>query len=234
MLYSIIIPTFNESQNIAKTINHIREISKNFEIEIIVSDAESSDNTLEIARNLGALVFISSKKGRSGQMNFGVKQASGGLYYFVHADCLPNKDCFNEIEKALKSGLDCGTFTSKFDSNKLLLKLNEWFTRFNYLCFRGGDQTIFVTKCLWGKIGSYNADMLIMEDYDFLRRLYQFGKFKLIQKPTLISARKFKSNSYLKVQYSYYKIFKMYKNGSSQNEMIAKYKKLLDYRDNSF
>lgn len=234
MLYSIIIPTFNESQNIAKTINHIREISKNFEIEIIVSDAESSDNTLEIARNLGAKIFISDKKGRSGQMNFGVKQASGDLYYFVHADCLPNKDCFVEIEKALKSGFDCGTFTSKFDSNNLLLKFNEWFTKFNYLYFRGGDQTIFVTKSLWKKIGTFDSKMLIMEDYDFLKRLYKFGKFKLIQKPTLISARKFKSNSYLKVQYSYYKIFEMYTNGASQQQMIETYEKILDYRDNSF
>ncbi len=234
MLYSIIIPTFNESQNIAKTIKHIQKIGFGYDFEIIVSDAESSDNTIEIAKNSGAKVFISDKKGRSGQMNYGVKQAVGDIYYFVHADCLPNSVCFLEIEKALKNGFDCGSFTTKFDSNKLILKFNSFFTRFNYLYFRGGDQTIFITKKLWSIIGTYNSEMLIMEDYDFLNRLYRFGKFKLIQKPTLVSSRKFDNNSYFKVQIAFLKIVKMFKKNASQPEMIATYNKMLNNRKNSF
>lgn len=234
MLFSIIIPTFNESLNISRTINHLKKIGFGIEFEIIISDAGSQDNTLEIAKKLGARVYISDKKGRSGQMNFGVTKANGEVYYFVHADCLPNKDCFLEIEKALKKGFDCGTFLTKFDSRKFIFKINEWCTKINYLYFRGGDQTIFITKSLWKKVGTYNSEMFIMEDYDFLKRLYQFGKFKLIQKPTLVSARKFEKNSYFKVQKAFYKIIRMYKNGYNQEAMISTYNKMLDYRVNSF
>ncbi len=234
MRYSIIIPTFNESQNIAKTINHIKKISNGIDIEIIISDAESEDNTLEIAKSLGANTFVSDAKGRSGQMNFGATKANGEIFYFVHADCLPHENCFVEIDSALKNGFDCGTFLTKFDTKRWIFKINEFCTKFNYLFFRGGDQTIFVTKSLWERVGTYNPEMLIMEDYDFLKRLYQFGKFKLIQKPTLVSARKFEENSYLRVQLANLKIVSMYKKGASQIEMTQTYKSMLNYRKNSF
>jgi len=51
-----------------------------------------------------------------------------------------------------------------------------------------------------------------------------------MQKGTLISARKYKTNSWLSVQKANYKIVKMYKRGTCQQEMVKKYKELLNYR----
>jgi hypothetical protein len=64
-------------------------------------------------------------------------------------------------------------FRTQFDSSSFLLKINA-FTRFNYLFFRGGDQGIFVTKALWDEIG-YKEEMFIMEDYDYIARLWKQG-----------------------------------------------------------
>lgn len=234
MFISIIIPTFNEVEMIGKTINHIQNCMSNNDFEIIVSDAGSSDNTVEIAKNNNVIVLNSPVKGRSGQMNHGVAAAIGDIYYFVHADSLPNPTFYSDIKNAINSNYDSGTFLTQFDSTKKILRINEFFTKFNFLFFRGGDQSIFVTKDLWNTIGPYKEEMLIMEDYDFLKRIYDKGKFKLIQKPTLVSARKYDNNSWLSVQLANLKVVKMYKKGNSQLSMIEIYNQTLNYRKNAF
>ena len=234
MIVSIIIPTYNEASVIKKTIEFLHSNLVDKHYEIIISDAGSTDETLTIASQLGVTTVHSKVKGRAGQMNFGVKNAKGSVFLFLHADCLPTPSFYTDIENSIHEKYDCGSFRTQFDSDSFLLKINSFFTRFNYLFFRGGDQGIFITKTLWEKIGEFREEMLIMEDYDYIARLWSEGNFKLIPKATLISARKYKQNSWLTVQLANLKIVNMYKNGASQRDMIAKYKELLTYRKNAF
>ena len=234
MFLSIILPTYNEEQNIGLIISHLQRNLKPNSYEIIVSDAGSTDNTINRAKKQGATVLLSPVKGRAGQMNYGVQHAKGNIFYFVHADSLPNSNFQQDIINSINNGFDCGSFWTRFDNESVLLKINAFFTRFNYLFFRGGDQSIFVTKALWDKVGTYNENMLIMEDYDFLKRIWKVGKFKLISNATLISARKYDENSWLSVQLANLKIVRMYKKGASQQDMIASYKQMLKYRKNAF
>jgi hypothetical protein len=69
-----------------------------------------------------------------------------------------------------------------------------------------------------------------MEDYDIVTRARQFGKYKIFKKAALISARKYETNSWFKVQNANRTIVKMYKNGASQQDMVNKYKEMLVYR----
>lgn len=234
MVISIIIPTYNESLIIENTILHLQKIIPPSNCEIIISDGGSTDDTLQIAEKLGVVAVLSPVKGRAGQMNFGVQKASGEMYFFLHADSLPSTDCYISLQKAFAQGYNCGSFRTKFDSDSFLLKVNAFFTRFNYLFFRGGDQGIFVTKALWERVGSYKEQMFIMEDYDFIARIWEQGKFKLIPKATMVSARKYTDNTWLTVQLANLKIVRMYKKGASQTDMVTTYKHLLNYRKNAF
>ncbi len=234
MFLSIIIPTFNEEVNIALLITYLQQNATSNQYEIIVSDAESNDKTLEVAKKFGAVCAISDKKGRAAQMNFGTSIAKGDVFYFVHADNFPPPTFYSDIENAILNQYNCGSFRFRFDSNRFILKINSFFTRFNYLYFRGGDQTIFVTKDLFKKVGKFNAEMLIMEDYDFLKRIFKTGKFKLVPKETIVSSRKYDKNTWLQVQLANLKIVKMYNNGASQNDMVTMYGKMLNYRKNAF
>ncbi len=87
-----------------------------------------------------------------------------------------------------------------------------------------------MTKKLFTKIGGYNNNMMIMEDYDIVQRGKKIGKYKIIQKDVLVSARKYDNNSWLKVQLANRTIVNMYKNEATQNDMVKKYKELLNYR----
>lgn len=232
MKLSIIIPTYNEEHNIADTIKHLQQGNK--DVEIIVSDGGSDDDTVVTAKRLGVIVTTSPTKGRAGQMNHGVSIAQGDIYYFVHADTRPPKSYYKDIEHALSKGYNCGSYRFKFDSNKFMLKVNAFFTRFNYLFFRGGDQSIFVSKELFEQVGNFKENMLIMEDYDFLERIWKHGKFKLIPKSTIVSSRKYDKNTWLEVQLANLKVVRMYRNGASQQEMIHTYKTMLNYRSSAF
>ena len=234
MKISIIIPTYNEAENIEKIISYLLLIKQKNFIEIIVADGGSTDDTIKIAQKKGVIATLSNIKGRAGQMNHGVNFATGDVLYFIHADSRPPLTYFTDIEEAISRGYNCGCYRSQFDSNNFLLKINAFFTRLNVLFCRGGDQTIFVTRALFEKVGPYKNEMLIMEDYDFLARIRKQGRFKLFNKATVFSARKYDENSWLKVQKANFKIVQMYKNGRSQQEMLDTYKRMLNYRKNAF
>ncbi len=72
--------------------------------------------------------------------------------------------------------------------------------------------------------------MRIMEDYEIVIRGKAKARYKIMQKDVLVSARKYDTNSWYKVQIANYTIVQLYKKGASQDEMVFRYKELLDYR----
>ncbi len=229
MKVSIIIPTLNEAENISRLVKRLFEYGGAHAHEVIVVDGGSTDDTCELAKASGARV-LRSPKGRSIQMNYGVDHSTGDILYFVHGDTLPPSTYMEDIFQALKEGYESGIFRFKFDSDRWILKINSWFTRFDQLWCRGGDQSIFVTRSAFEDLGGYDKDHIIMEEYDFMIRLRKKYPFKIIQKDTLVSARKYDNNSYLSVQIANFVVFNMYRLGYSQEKIIRMYCRLLNYR----
>ena len=230
MNLSIVIPTLNEAEHIEKLVCRLQNCSCPETHEVIVVDAGSNDNTQELARKAGARVFLSPKKGRAPQMNFGAKHCKENLFYFVHADSLPPKDYCLHIEKSIQEGAEIGGFRFKFDSDKKLLIFNNWTTQFNKIFVRGGDQTMFIHKKLFEELNGFDENFRIMEEYDLIERAQKKTPYTIIQKSVLVSARKYDTNSWLRVQFANFVVFSMYRIGCSQDRLVNTYKRLLDYR----
>jgi glycosyltransferase involved in cell wall biosynthesis len=81
-LLSVVIITFNEEQNIARCINSVKCLAD----EIIVLDSYSTDNTPEIARELGAFVYQEKFRGYIGQKNLAMRFASNDYILSLDAD----------------------------------------------------------------------------------------------------------------------------------------------------
>lgn len=145
-MISIIIPTYNETDQIGKTISRINVAKGEYEAEIIVVDGGSIDDTIAIAKQFGATVVKSERKGRAAQMNKGASVAKYDILYFLHADSIPPNDFTSQILKGYEKGAACGCFRLAFDHDHWFLKANAWFTRFNVNAVRFGDQSLFVTK----------------------------------------------------------------------------------------
>lgn len=230
MNISIIIPTLNEADNIEKLVRYLMVNGGNSLVEIIVVDGGSADNTVDLARAAGALVFQVSKPGRALQMNYGAERALGKVLYFLHADTLPPASFVQDIQKALQQNYPIGCFRFRFDSNRMILKLNAWFTRFDRLWCRGGDQSLYLLRDIYQELEGFCDEHIIMEEFDFIERAKKKYPFHIIPKDVLVSARKYETNSYLRVQFANFTAFNMYRLGFSQKRIYETYRKLLDYR----
>ncbi len=188
MKISVIIPALNEAKNIFRSLDSI--VRQQGEFEVIVVDGCSGDGTADIARR-HARVIKSEERGRAVQMNVGAHHASGEVLVFLHADsCLP-LNALSMVRSALAdSRILGGTFTLRFDSQKSLLRLFAFFTRFKFRLFHYGDQGIFVRRVIFEELGGFKQ-LPIMEDVDFLRRLRRRGRVTLIKQPVTTSARRF-------------------------------------------
>jgi glycosyltransferase involved in cell wall biosynthesis len=82
---SVIIPAYNEAENIGNIIMKIRELYPDF--EIIVVDDGSQDNTSEVASNAGALVFRHPYNiGNGAAVKSGIRIASGDIIVLMDGD----------------------------------------------------------------------------------------------------------------------------------------------------
>ena len=227
MYLSVIIPTFNEAENLKKLLPFLIQNTPNTNFEIIVSDGGSTDDSIAVAKSFGVTTLQSPRKGRAAQMNYGVEFAKGDVLEFIHADTLPPKNFYEEVKTAINENYPCGCFTYCFDSSRFLLKVTAYFTNFNFLWSRGGDQAIFITKPIFEEFNGYRDDFLIMEEYDLLQKMQAKYPFKVIKNNAIVSARKYDTNSYLRVQIANLLVFNMYRFGYSQEAMVRTYSKLL-------
>lgn len=226
-MLSIIIPTYNEADQISTTIHAVRAADTEKNSELIIVDGGSSDHTVEIAKSLNVKVIESDKKGRAAQMNAGAMAASYPYLYFLHADSIPPEAFSTKIAEAFKYNIKSGCFRLKFDHHHWFLQANAWFTRFNVNAIRFGDQSLFVTKEVFLNAGGFKEELTIMEDQEIISRLRQHGKFKVLNNYVTTSARKYLDNGVYKMQGIFFIIWSMYYLGYSQSKMINIYKKMI-------
>lgn len=234
MTLSIIIPTYNEAATIGRLVRYLKDNSTSAVVDILVCDGGSEDDTLHEATSAGARALVSPHKGRAGQMNYGASRATGDVLYFLHADCFPPRTFVADIAAALADGYDLGRYYTRFDSPKAILKLNAWFTRFDFFICMGGDQTLFIRRSLFEACGGFRADMKIMEEYEFCQRARAKGRYRIMKGAALISARKYDTNTWWQVQRANATVVRLYKRGASQQTLVETYRRLLSYRRNSF
>ena len=186
---SVIIPTLNEAGTIKETLIHLQ---KTKELEIVVVDGGSRDNTVELVRSLGTRV-LSTEPSKAVQMNTGAAQSTGDVLLFLHADTrLP--DNFNaEVMAAVNQKDFCaGAFSLGIDSNvwglRIIERVANWRSRFFQMPY--GDQALFVCRDLFNEIGGF-PKFPIMEDFELVRRLRRRGKISILPVSVHTSPRRY-------------------------------------------
>ena len=115
------------AKNAQGTLAHCLK-SLSFCSEVIVVDDNSTDNTVVIAKKLGAKVFYRDLDDDfSAQRNFGLKKVRNEWVLFIDADERVSKDLKKEISKALSDVNFNGYFLRRYEvwlGKKL--KYGEW------------------------------------------------------------------------------------------------------------
>ena len=230
MKLSVIIPTCNEADNIARLVQELRRHGPADVVEVLVVDAHSPDGTAAAARQAGATVLAAPVPGRAAQMNYGAQHATGDVLYFVHADVGIHPGYVAAIRAAVHQGYEAGCYRFRFDSPHPLLRLNSYGTRFPGLMSRGGDQTLFVTRALFARLGGFDERFVIMEDFDIIQRIRAVARFQILPHDVVVSARKYETNGWLRVQVANLTAFALFFLKVSPGRIARTYKTMLNYR----
>jgi dolichol-phosphate mannosyltransferase len=138
---SIILPTYNESENLKKLVPEIQQKFPNS--EIIVVDDNSPDGTAEVAQTLGARVILrKNKEGIGAALKEGYSSASNEILVSMDADCsIHVEDIDRLIEKLDTCDLVIGSKYSKGSrakgfSSKRQKILSYWGNKFFIIIFQ--------------------------------------------------------------------------------------------------
>ena len=102
---SVVIPTLNEEKNIGKVIHGIRKNLRCKRCEILVVDGRSSDNTVSVAKKLGARV-IYDNKGKGSALRKGFRSAKGNIIVSMDADLSNEPKELNLLVESIRIGYD--------------------------------------------------------------------------------------------------------------------------------
>lgn len=112
---SIIVPVYNMGDKIEKCVNSLR--NQTYEnIEIILIDDGSKDNSLKICNNIASSddrikVFHTENRGSGPARNYGIEKSTGKYLYFPDADdCIEPYAISHLVEKMTDSGCDLIVF----------------------------------------------------------------------------------------------------------------------------
>lgn len=227
MKISVIIPTLNESARIGRLIRYLHQHGGSHLLEVIIVDGGSHDDTMELASNEGARVFMSEVSNRGSQMNIGAKRANGSILYFLHADALPPANYAEEILNYVAKGNHLGCYRLRFNSPHFLLRINGWYTRFNGKLSGGGDQSLFILKNVFESLDGFDEYRAIMEDFHFVRKAKRNYRFCVMKGEILVSARKYENNGYFRVNISNAAVVILNRLGVPPGILAKLYKKML-------
>lgn len=187
-LLSVIIPTLNESRNLAATLGPLQGER---DCEILVVDGCSSDGTVRFAREHGCRV-IQSGPGRAGQMNMGAREAGGDILLFLHGDTILPENFSKPIRQAMAAeGVAGGAFSLAIASSRPSLRFIARMAnlRSRYLVLPYGDQALFTSTDIFRELGGF-PEMDIMEDFVFVRNLARKGAIVILGQRVVTSARR--------------------------------------------
>ncbi|MFA6018462.1 MAG: glycosyltransferase [Patescibacteria group bacterium] len=181
---SVVIPTKNEEQYLPSILAELREQSLQ-PIEVIVSDANSTDATRAIAEKFGAKVVDGGLP--SAGRNRGAEVATGDLIYFFDADVILRDKNFlvHAVEEFERKTFDVA-------APRIGVVDAKAFDRFTHAFYNGYIRLIqsflphlpgfciLVRRSLHEAIGGFDESVLFCEDCDYAIRSAKKGKFGIL------------------------------------------------------
>jgi glycosyltransferase involved in cell wall biosynthesis len=201
-MISVVMPAYNASKFIAPAIESI--LNQTFrELELIIVDDGSTDNTLEIAnryleQDARIRVIQSEHIGCSGARNVGVRAAKYAWIAVMDADDIALPQRLERQMEAVKTNpqlVVCGTYAHHISATGQILSLQQQgpITEEEfYNIRRAGDvpfvvhSTALLNKEICLQLGGYTEGFHPTEDFELFDRMGDYGLVLAIPEPLLL------------------------------------------------
>ena len=210
-MLAIIIPTYNAERFLSSCLlacesGKLHGLVK----EIIISDADSTDDTVVMAESMGLRV-ITTGKGRGLQYRVGVENTISDWLLFLHVDTVLPYNWDQYVYQFIQENINlkkrkhwrnyqAGCFRLSFDTDCWQARLLAWLVHLRFILFRlpYGDQGLLLHRESYHLVGGYR-DMPLMEDVDMIHRLKRH-KIQVICSPLYVktSAQRYEKDGYMK------------------------------------
>ena len=190
MKVSIITASYNSAATIKQTITSVLQQTY-ANIEYIIVDGDSTDNTLQIVKTMlpifnGRLIYISEQdKGIYDAMNKGIRMATGDVVgilnsddYFTAHDVIEKMvSNFTEDVAAVYGDIhfvreDDTTNCARYYSGAFF---KPWLVKFGFIA---PHPSFYIRKSVYDKYGLYNIKYKISADFELVARICYVNKIK--------------------------------------------------------
>ncbi len=190
MKISIITVCYNSSNTIEDTIKSV--INQNYfkNVQYIIIDGGSSDNTLQIISKYSDKIDVlisESDKGIYDAMNKGIKYATSDIIGILNSDdVFQDENVLSEVENYfyLDKNLDILYGDLVYvKSEDLTNVVRHWkSTNYHNKFFENGNvpphPTLFLKSRVYELLGSFNLNFTLASDYEFMLRVFKSKRFK--------------------------------------------------------
>ncbi len=187
---SVVIPAWGDEERLPAL---VESLARDPHVhEILVSAADAGARWLAQVDSAGGRCLHTQRPHRGRQLNLGARAASGEWLLFNHADTILTSPHIAALAALTpRAEVIGGAFHRKFDSRHPHCRWLEPIERRRNLAFGAlyGDQSLFVRRAHFDTMGGF-ADIPLMEDVEFSRRLRRSGRIALLDPPIASSPRK--------------------------------------------
>ncbi len=171
-------------------------------------------------------VVVVQKPGRGSQLNAAASKATGDILLFNHADTELTGDHLQALVELMAEQKEIvgGAFYRFFDDRHPWCRWLSRLERRHNECFGSlyGDQSLFVRRSVFHNMGGF-ADIPLMEDVEFSKRLRKVGKIKMLEPEIASSARRYSAQGAWKTTLRNMWIHLLYAGGVSPRRLHRLY-----------
>lgn len=205
MKISVVTTCLNSQRTISQTIESVLSQQGDFELEYIVTDAGSTDSTLEIIAQYGSRIRLLDARGtnQSAGINIGLREASGDVVAFLNADDIYRPGALATVAESFKSCRDkvwlvggCSIiddtgreFHSLITAYKRFLLRNYRYSLLlieNFIC----QPAVFWRRDVLQRVGYLSEGENLVMDYDYWLRIARVGGAPIVVNSELAGFRR--------------------------------------------
>jgi glycosyltransferase involved in cell wall biosynthesis len=212
MKFSIVTTCFNAAATIEKTILSVIANSKDFPVEHIITDAGSTDGTLEIIEKYSSSLRILEAKAlnQSEGINLGLKASTGDILAFLNADDTYQANTFKIVAEQFNQFTEQRWLAGSCKIiNEQDQEMQPWITAYKNFLLANFSYPLLLTEnmvcqpatffkpSLFKEYGYFAEDQNLVMDYEFWLRIAIKDK-PIVCKQHLANFRRFtgtKSNT---------------------------------------